>query len=85
MSVSWQEVAYRFGIEVAVNFFLFRCVRLNISFAQSDIDTVWHYKPPQSPVNSQEFIANGLEGRALGKAIKEAEDAWIAQHFAQYQ
>lgn len=79
--MSFEEAAYRHGADSALDLALWRAI--------ADGDTVdpatlayWQgYAPPQSPVTSAPFIAQGLQGPALGEAIRTAEEAWIRDTF----
>ncbi len=83
--MSWQETAYRFDRATALNHYLYqniinaRVIELEIL---RDID---NFPIPKNPITSKAYIEKGLEGKALGDAMRRDEEVWIDKTFKVYE
>lgn len=79
--MSWQECAFRYGLEMAEDFYLADRARSGQIADPETLASLRSYTIPVSPVQSEDYIKQGLSGEKLGLAIKQATEAWIKEYF----
>lgn len=80
--MSWQEISYRDGHNLARYVSLWRSVVQGPALTEEEWWAIDSYKKPLFPMKAADFQAKGLEGPALGAAFRQAEEEWIARTFA---
>lgn len=81
--MSWQEVHYRAGADIARALFVLRCVRERHPVAAQDWAEITHYVAPVFPVKAQELEKEGFFGPSLGNELKKLENEWLHSIFGQ--
>ncbi|SEW42886.1 poly(A) polymerase [Cognatiyoonia koreensis] len=74
------DYAYRHGSEVGIDRLVIEAAAGGIGVSEDDIATVRHAGKQRFPVKAADLM-DRYKGPALGKALKDAEQRWIASGF----
>ena len=80
MDIGAGEAGYRFGAQIAIDRALVLAASLSQPLRDSDVAAARHGAGQILPVKAADFMP-GLQGPALGAALKQAEARWIASGF----
>ncbi len=78
--VTHAEAAYRFGAGIAMDRLLIEAASLGAPIDPAQIETVEHAAKQTCPLKAADLMPD-LQGAALGVALKQAEQRWIASGF----
>lgn len=74
------EMAYRHGADVGLDLLVVEAASLSQNVDTKQVNAVKHAAQQRFPVTAQDLMPD-LQGAALGKAMKAAEQRWIASGF----
>ncbi|MFQ1700347.1 CCA tRNA nucleotidyltransferase [Loktanella agnita] len=74
------ELAYREGADVARDAYLLQCAALGRNLQADTLSTIQHAAAQGFPLQARDLMPD-LQGPALGKALRAAEQRWIASGF----
>lgn len=80
MDLGAGEAGYRFGAQIAIDRALVLAASLSQPLRDADVVAARHGAGQILPVKAADFMP-GLQGPALGAALKQAEARWIASGF----
>ncbi|WP_392336618.1 CCA tRNA nucleotidyltransferase [Loktanella salsilacus] len=80
MDIGAGEAGYRFGAQIATDRALVLAASLSQPLRDADVAAARHGAGQILPVKAADFMP-GLQGPALGAALKQAEARWIASGF----
>jgi poly(A) polymerase len=80
MDIGAGEAGYRFGAQIAIDRALVLAASLSQPLRDADVVAARHGAGQILPVKAADFMP-GLQGPALGAALKQAEARWIASGF----
>ncbi|MFG5384277.1 CCA tRNA nucleotidyltransferase [Yoonia sp. R2-816] len=78
--VTHAEAAYRFGARIGMDRLLIEAASLGAPIDPAQIETVEHAAKQTFPLKAADLMPD-LQGAALGAALKQAEQRWIASGF----